>query len=342
MLIDFHRKMLEFRVNNDGFSEPEITDRPHIGLEPIKPWTLSLNDIDIHGSAPLILVPENDNIAVFDLRTRGLYRLPPPKFCGDLAVCRCLSFKIHILIYTLQNVFQIYPTLPQYVYRRSPKVILTKTHVITIQMHVDGQLPDVFSLIQAFAGPDSAKHHNRTEVGELYLTHHVVLRTPPQSFGLLRDSIVDPVTGSVNIRLLHITWGAAQTNFSRAYYMSCLDLTLPDPGSTTNILPISVHSQKLLESISSLEPYTACGDGYVRGLLLINSESPQRDVGHVRKFTIDASGEECIMKCSDPYPLYLRTNDIIFDGMRGFIHYTRLDISGELPDTQYVVTAKLA
>ncbi|KAF8442307.1 hypothetical protein L210DRAFT_3204720 [Boletus edulis BED1] len=86
----------------------------------------------------------------------------------------------------------------------------------------------------------------------------------------------------------------------------CLDLTLPKPVSSTDDLPISIHSQRLSEGIWAFDWYTADDDG-------------------VCKFTIDASREKCTMAFSDPCPLAspARWVGVIFDGTRGRMHCLR-------------------
>ncbi|KAF8554422.1 hypothetical protein OG21DRAFT_1095953 [Imleria badia] len=73
--------------------------------------------------------------------------------------------------------------------------------------------------------------------------------------------------------------------------MTCLNLTLPQPVSTTDVLPISFRSQHLFESRWTSVVHTASDDGYVRGLLLTHL-GHFCDIGE-RKFSIDASVEEC-------------------------------------------------
>ena len=96
-------------------------------------------------------------------------------------------------------------------------------------------------LVQAFAVPDAVIPRGMNEVGELHLTHQTVTYIIPDSLRLLRDSVADPVTGSLNIRLLRIT--SFEHGFGRRKRrMSCLDLTLPKSTSTTDVLPISIRS----------------------------------------------------------------------------------------------------
>ncbi|KAF8554427.1 hypothetical protein OG21DRAFT_1497072 [Imleria badia] len=303
-------KLLEFCVDNDSFSEPEIMDWAHVRLQPLDIWP-SMDDV--HGSTPFLVVRhgQQQSPVVFDLHKRCLYSLPEPKDPSDLA-----------------NELQFRPTFPYYWHNVSNQLVLTRTHVIAVEMY--GWSFDMHALIRAFVVPDSVALLDRTGVGELRLTHEVTIPTALPSFSLLRNSVVDPVTGSVNIRLLLITPSIHEDHKD----MSCLDLALPTPVSTTNVLPISIRSQHLFESRWTSVRYTASDDGYVRGMLLTNSGPP-----HFRatsKFTIDASGEEFIVAVSDSCPVGWDLDDVAFDGTRGRIHSFRS------PDVNQVVTVDLA
>ena len=137
----------------------------------------------------------------------------------------------------LQNGLQSHSTS---VTRSEPtRVVLTKTHIIHFQTYTKS--PNVPVLVQAFAVPDAVIPRGMNEVGELHLTHQTVTYIIPDSLRLLRDSVADPVTGSLNIRLLRIT--SFEHGFGRRKRrMSCFDLTLPKSTSTTDVLPISIRS----------------------------------------------------------------------------------------------------
>ncbi|KAF8439965.1 hypothetical protein L210DRAFT_3645904 [Boletus edulis BED1] len=102
----------------------------------------------------------------------------------------------------------------------------------------------------------------------------VSIHTPLRSFGLLHNSLADPVTGSVNIRLLHV---AATQTLEEQCNMTCLDFDLPKPVPNTDILPISIRSQQLLESNWDVERYTVPDEGYAGGLLLTEQEPSDID-----------------------------------------------------------------
>ncbi|KAF8554424.1 hypothetical protein OG21DRAFT_1095706 [Imleria badia] len=295
-------KLLEFRVDNDCFSVPEIIDWAHIGSQSFDMWP---STADFHGSTPFLIVRCYNPCVVFDLHTRCFYRTLAPNSPSNPGID---SQTRPIL------------KLPRYWYKTFSQVVLTRTHVIAIQMsRCSSDMPHV--LVQAFVVPKLAIPLDRTVVGELRLTHQVAIPTDFPTFSLLRNSTVDPVTGSVNIRLLHIT--TTIQNVVGHRNMLCLDLTLPKPVSTTDVLEISVRSQHLFESGSTFVRYTASGDGYARGLLVTNQGPPSFRDTSARKFSIDASGEECTIAISDSCPIDLPgiSDDVAFDGATGRVHY---------------------
>ncbi|KAF8442254.1 hypothetical protein L210DRAFT_3759737 [Boletus edulis BED1] len=313
------RRLLAFRVNDDGLLQPEIImDCTRIGSGVCNVWESTR---EFYGSAPFITVRRRQPCLVLDLRTSFLYRLP-----------------VHTLPGGLANGSQLHAIDPPW--SPSNEIILTKTHVIRVRMYT-GESSDTNVLIQAFIIPDLPILHDRNQIGELCLTHEVTIHTSGylRLSSLLRNSIVSPATGSVNIRLFYVT---GTLNISTHNQISCLDLTLPKPVSNADILPISVRSQHLFELTWTFERHTVSDDGYVRGLVFTEAKSPDLGPNSVQKFTIDASGEECTMTISDPGLIHLPTGieadyDIAFDGTRGRIHYFK-----EENNLNQVVTVNLA
>ncbi|KAF8554425.1 hypothetical protein OG21DRAFT_1095400 [Imleria badia] len=308
LLADRHNqliKLLKFCVDNDSFSEPEVMDWTHNGTRRLR-VRLWPSTHDVHNSAPFLVVGQHERPMVLDLLLCCLYSLPE-KLPSDLA-----------------NELQLSPTIPQLWNNSSTQVILTRSHVVAV--HVYGWSSDMHVLFRAFVVPDLAALLDRNGVGELRLTHEVAIPTALPSFTLLRNSIIDPVTGSVNIRFLQVTPNIQ--NYGDHKDMWCLDLTLPKPVSATDVLPISIRSQHLFESRWTSVRCTASDDGYVRGLLLTHQGPPPYDYIADRKFSIDASGEECTAAISDssqcPVNLPRSQHIVTFDGRRGQIHYSRV------------------
>ncbi|KAF8442312.1 hypothetical protein L210DRAFT_3204892 [Boletus edulis BED1] len=213
------------------------------------------------------------------------------------------------------------------------EIVLTKTHIIAVW--TSRASSNMIVLIRAFVIPDSALPHN---IGELRLTHEAIVRASSYlcRSSLLRNSIVNPATGSVNIRLLNVT--IPRTNREQKH-MSCLDLTLPKPVSNTDdVLPISVHTQHLFGSTWTYEHHSI-SDGYGLGLLLTETRPSFVQINSARKFTIDASKEECTLAVGDPCPIPVEYFHVAFDGTRGRLHYLQWDKND---DVNRVVTVDLA
>ncbi|KAG6373492.1 hypothetical protein JVT61DRAFT_6648 [Boletus reticuloceps] len=307
-------RLLAFRVNDDGFSEPEIMDCINLAPRIFD----RRRSVDFRGSAPFITLRHIHPPLVLDHRTRCFYTLPSPQIPDDLA-----------------HETQVYSTMRRPWYTHA-EIVLTKTHIIAVW--TGGPSSNVTVLIRAFIVPDSALPHN---IGELRLTHEVIIHEPSYLYrsSLLRNSIVNPVTGSVNIRLLNVTIPRVG---HEQKHMSCLDLTLLKPVSNTNVLPISVHTQHLFESTWTYERHLISDDGYGLGLLLTETWPRFVDVNSARKFTIDASKEECSIAVGDACPIYLPVEmdfHVAFDGTRGRLHYFQW--SGN-DDVNRVVTVDLA
>ncbi|KAF8439919.1 hypothetical protein L210DRAFT_3541136 [Boletus edulis BED1] len=128
------RRLLAFRINDDGLSEPETIGWTHIGSQGLDLWNSADRD-GFHGSTPFIIVRRHHPCLILDLRTRCSYRLPMSKMIpNDLANRSSDTW-----------------------YKN---VILTKTHVISVWMYTSGPSFDATVLIQAFVVSDSAIPHD--------------------------------------------------------------------------------------------------------------------------------------------------------------------------------------
>ncbi|KAF8442310.1 hypothetical protein L210DRAFT_3204801 [Boletus edulis BED1] len=67
------RRLLAFRVNEDGFSEPEIIGWTLTGSQELDVWQPANG---FHGSTPFITIRRCNPCLILDLRTRRSYRLP--------------------------------------------------------------------------------------------------------------------------------------------------------------------------------------------------------------------------------------------------------------------------
>ncbi|KAF8548843.1 hypothetical protein OG21DRAFT_668791 [Imleria badia] len=196
------------------------------------------------------------------------------------------------------------------------EIVLTMSHIILCR--ASSSPFDPFQLVQAYVIPDDETH-------DLRLSHETSpdvggtsLWIPPACF-LLRNSVIDPITGSTRLRILHMWRSYPNQEFL------CTDITLP-ADSTADVLPISIHTHAVFTIDDAygfnMKFFQSSADGYARGLcaLSIASAKPR-----VRKFTIDGTGETCVGVVGDVFPLstdvtYRSTGS--FDGTRGRIFLT--------------------
>lgn len=153
------------------------------------------------------------------------------------------------------------------------------------------------TLIQAFTLPtDTGSEHHGT--GVLSLSHEGLVDGSPKDIKVIRNSIVDPIRGTTNIRLLSQFMDRKDMRFA------CVDLTLPKhmPTDMNAVLPMAIDMHDILNTDSVLsghDRHWTCyvefsDDGYVRGLWqrpMLQHVSV--DLPAVMRFAIDASQERC-------------------------------------------------
>ncbi|KAF8553890.1 hypothetical protein OG21DRAFT_1497385 [Imleria badia] len=120
-------------------------------------------------------------------------------------------------------------------YRRPWVTLFTKTHVIHIFQHADSSVSPTMSsiIIQAFTVPTDPRLVDNG-IGVLRLSHEGVAPGRPDRLKIIRNSIVDAVSGATSIRLLN------QFFEGNNLCISCIDLTLPNHSSTNTVLPINI------------------------------------------------------------------------------------------------------
>lgn len=166
-------------------------------------------------------------------------------------------------------------------------------------------------------------------MGQLRLTHEVLVEYCHVPSHHLRGAIVDPATGETNVRFLSTDIRHGQTHYF------CVDITIPaiDLGST-KVLPMFVNAQELLVLPGQRRTVflDASNDGHGRGMLTLSlSETHWQDLSDyplvLYKFSIDASGEHCTAVISEPSNLtrqdvFQYADCCVFDGVRGrFCHH---------------------
>lgn len=166
--------------------------------------------------------------------------------------------------------------------------LLTSTHVITLH----GCFPLTATLLQAFVIDESTV---RNDKGVLRLSHEDVL---DQNFGtpLLRNPVVDPITGSTSLRLLE-----RLTITHNQIHVVCSDLTLPKP-SGDGVLPITISMcEKRGKSRNPHECsrrfftyYLDLSDtGHLRGFCRKQCRQGHPNVFPIVKFVLDVTQDEC-------------------------------------------------
>jgi hypothetical protein len=232
------------------------------------------------------------------------------------------------------------------------EVRLTNTHIFSFfPYYGDGK--ESMTLIQVFTIPDDQPLAGNTH-GILRLSHEGIMfhRTP---CAVIRNSIVDPVTGFISMRFL-CQWVTIDYDGLGTLHPECVDVTLPKP-SPVGVSPITVRWHEVLTSRNepihqdlgrSYNFFDSLGDGYARGLFTKSHHYPgvaeahvvrSVSLGEIVKFTIDATRDRCMATLGQGLPLpvewmhfKLHGMDILnrsslmrFDGIRGRLCYIRFE-----------------
>ncbi|KAF8449359.1 hypothetical protein L210DRAFT_2661229 [Boletus edulis BED1] len=188
----------------------------------------------------------------------------------------------HALIFDIRT--RIFYEFPQSGLDPGPypsfKVVLTMTHIILCHSHTH-------RVIEAYVIPDDK------ETNELRLTHETMTDMPsPVWWFLLRNPVVDPITGSTHLRFLLLS----PYNFDQFRFV-CADMTLP-ANSTENVLPLLLDADATTMGpmpysyIVRPELIQSSADGFARGLGLQPGIPGKLYIG---RFGIDATGEQCMV-----------------------------------------------
>jgi hypothetical protein len=210
-------------------------------------------------------------------------------------------------------------------------IILTKTHLIAFYRRSFYSRDDDVTIVQAFVVTDCSTPSLADDaIDKLCLTHEAYMTGIfPSTFHLIRDSVIDTITRSTNLRFLVSSTDSGQTDFC------CLDLTLPEPCSG-EVTPLSILTQNLfiVDSGQSWSAPTFTGgsaDGHARGFVgrLAGDDDLSlfaSNVASIQKFTIDASQERCTAVLGEPTPVdqmpqinFHKASK--FDGIRGRLCY---------------------
>ncbi|KAF8553182.1 hypothetical protein OG21DRAFT_1497848 [Imleria badia] len=221
---------------------------------------------------------------VFDMRTRVFYEFP--KFFIALDETRHKT-----------------GTKPCFNISATPdRIVLTSTHIIALHRHFVPPFPGIVTtILQAFTVDGSSVRNGK---GVLRLSHEGTSDHHFHHIALLRNSIVDPITESTNVRLLECV------NYDHDLRVLWGDLTLSKPTGN-DVLPITIviHEKVEKKNAEKLQGYGTlpwdfdCSDaGLLRGYCRANfSEDPQYP-SCLAKFTLDATQDECMLAVGEVLP----------------------------------------
>ena len=220
-------------------------------------------------------------------------------------------------------------------------IVLTQTHIIALFYDYDFNVSPMKSstLIQAFTVPIDSRPV-RNGAGVLRLSHEGVTPGILWSSDLIRNSIVDAISGATTIRLLH------RLCKDHSLHLFCTDLTLHTGrhSSTDTILPMIIDRHDIAHVNHVYNDPGDCyvessDDGHARGFwrFFMPHDAPNR-IHPVIRFTIDASQDRCVAVLGQTLrPQWRQIGDlpwgrrILFDGVRGRL-YSHLGRGGEASD----------
>ncbi|KAF8439697.1 hypothetical protein L210DRAFT_3540024 [Boletus edulis BED1] len=351
-------KLLEFVVDDDTeykLSGPEIIDVPTWALPPEAFIPRIRVDSGIAPYAYVSLCSANKprQSLIFDPRYRRFYKFP--------------SFRTQIeLLLNYRGAWL--PHLVEVYFTRTYLFVLNRSYLIhgnigqVEVLQIPGRATD-----SASDGSDTIS----SIVYELRLTHEILTRdTRSMWLTPIRDAFVDPITTSTTLRFMH-TFAPFQPTRESRVQLVCTDYTLPLPSpgptrfiaadeelknrrrsysihnlihdtlnvivrSTEEVLPITIVSHDVfsVRGVWNGNLLDVSKDGFVRGLCMVGfyaDGSVTPNIPMVYKFTVDATGEQCVAVVGDPSPPWAelepaRHYEYTMDGMRGRLWHTQGDV----------------
>ena len=189
------------------------------------------------------------------------------------------------------------------------------------------------------------------------LSHEGIFSSDNVILAVIRNPVVDPITGAIRVRLLE------RHGLSHGFRATCIDLTLDKPSPDVVVLPITIDQHCILiKGGVPIQEYLACcheecdisGDGYARGLMARSRHcSHGRTHGSANfgivKFTIDATQDRCVAVLSQfsgvewdtiglPFKNSPPENDsVLLDGVRERLCY----VTNKDADDQVIVVVNI-
>jgi len=244
---------------------------------------------------------------VFDTTTRAFYKFPTFTIAFD------------------QTRSRIHSAFPE----PDVSVKLTNTHVIVLRDYSCVWKGDPV-VAQAFTVPDDQCAVENGK-GVLRLSHEGIFDSRQTDHDVIRNSVADFLTGSINVRLLE----KRQRWPHPAHKPCCIDLTLHKPP-LQHVTPMTITRHDVIVKGSApkkkARTYDACRDisdeGYARGISVRKVNAIfSTDKRKLVKFAIDATGDRCVVTygshtLTEPAPrssteMYQIPNYLSLDGGRG-------------------------
>ncbi|KAF8555899.1 hypothetical protein OG21DRAFT_1495922 [Imleria badia] len=259
-------RLLEFCFNGESV-KPCAVDVFEVPTSRFEPYCVVLQKSE---KSPFLHFPECK--LVFDTRTRIFYEFPKFHFELDERWHKDGS-KSHFNV------------------SRTPEdIVLTSTHIIALYNFFLPPFPGITTLLQAFTADRSFVRNGK---GVLRRSHEGFSDHHFNQVALLRNSIVDPVTESTNVRMLECV------HFDRGLHVLWGDLTLPKPSGDA-VLPITIAIHEKVEKPKTEKFYGhgglqsfGCSDaGLLKGFYRAN---PPQDPLCLMKFAVDVSQDECTL-----------------------------------------------
>ena len=224
----------------------------------------------------------------------------------------------------------------------------TNTHVIILR-DLTNEWRDPCILVQAFTIPDHQRPVENGK-GELRLSHEGIFSSDKTVIAVIRNSVVDPITGAISVKLLEQHLG--DRDFQAT---ACIDLTLDKP-SPDDVSPITIGRQPVLIKGDAPthdyigfchEYYDISDDGYARGLFMLHRHCSSTESFGVVKFTIDATQDPCVAVLSQfsgtewdavfPVEYFSLENASALDGVRGRLSY----VNNQDSDDQAIIVVDI-
>lgn len=178
-------------------------------------------------------------------------------------------------------------------------VLLTNSHIIVVfdrpQERAISSSTAELTLIQAFT-PPADPHPAGSETGILRLSHEGIIPEHLANLVLIRNSTINSTSESTSLRFLRLQPKGDRLRFS------CVDLTLPRSLSES-VVPALIEVNDIFTVEGGIyDPFVpshgyyieASDDGHARGFCKIRVENDGVDSTWIMKFTVDASGDECV------------------------------------------------